>query len=140
MNLLLLYISLSKTITNKIVNYKETVSSIDNMTYGTGIVECDCQQHKGFVDENHGHVLKGDLRIITNFKLRKHVSKGPNFPEAMSTNWNICKREIEIGLDSKTNSFNNPQNNNRRVCRIEKKDSPKSWQKNHFSKIPKKSP
>ena len=53
------------------------------MTYGTGIVECDCQQNKDFVDENHGHV---DLRIITNSKLRKLVSEGPNFREAMSMN------------------------------------------------------
>ena len=92
-----------KTIRNKILNYKETVFSIDandNKTYGTGIVECDCQQHKDFVVENHGHVLTGDLRIITNSKLRKLVSKGPNFREAMSINWNKCKREIEIGLDS----------------------------------------
>ena len=51
-------------------------------------------------DKNHGHVLTGDLRIITNSKLRKLVSKGPNFREAMSINWNKCKREIEIGLDS----------------------------------------
>ena len=37
---------------------------------------------------------------MTNSKLRKLVSKGPNFCEAMSVNWNKCKREIEIGLDS----------------------------------------
>ena len=62
--------SLSKTIRNKILNYKETVSSIDTndeTTYGNGIVECDCQQHKDFVDENHSHFLT-----------RKLVSKGPN--------------------------------------------------------------
>ena len=85
--------SLDVTIRNKILNYKETVSSIDtidDITYGTGIVECDCQQHKDFVDENNGHVGTGDLRIITNSKLRKLVSKGPNFREAMSTNWNKC--------------------------------------------------
>ena len=95
--------SLRKTIRNKILSYKETVSSIDtndNITYGAGIVECDCQQHKDFVDENHGHILTGNLRIIANSKLRKLVSKGPNFREAMSINWNKCKREIEIGVDS----------------------------------------
>ena len=42
----------------------------------------------------------GDLRIIASSKLRKLVSKGPNFIEAMSINWNKCKRETEIGLDS----------------------------------------
>ena len=33
--------------------------------------------------------------------MRKLVSKGPNFREAMPINWNKCKREIEIGLDSR---------------------------------------
>ena len=90
---------------NKTSNYKDTLSPIDtndDITYGTGIVKCDCQQHKDFVDENHGYVLTGDFRIITNSKLRKLVSKGANFREAMSVNWNKCKREIEIGLDSST--------------------------------------
>ena len=55
-----------------------------------------------FVDENHGHVLTGDLRIIRNFKQRKLVSKDPNFREVMSINWNKCKKKIEIALDSST--------------------------------------
>ena len=95
--------SLGKTIRNKIINYKDTVSFIDtndDTTYVTGIVEYDCQQHKNFFDENHGHVLTVDLKILTNSELRKLVSKDPNFCEAMSLNCNNCKREIEIGLDS----------------------------------------
>ena len=32
--------------------------------------------------------------------MRKLLSKGPNFHEAMSINWKKCKREIEICLDS----------------------------------------
>ena len=87
----------------KDLNDKETLSSIDrngNITYGTGTVECDCQQHKDFEDENHCHVLTVEIRVITNCKLRELVSKGPSFCEAMSINWNKYKREIEIGLDS----------------------------------------
>ena len=67
---------------------------------GRDIVECDCQQYKDFVDENHGHVLTGGLRIITSSKLTKFVIKGSNFREAVSINWNKCKRELEIVLDS----------------------------------------
>ena len=83
---------------SKMLNYKETASSIDttyHITYGKCIVECDCQQHNYFVDD----VSMGDLRLITHPKLRKPVSKGPNFHKAMSINWSKCKREIEIGLD-----------------------------------------
>ena len=66
--------SLGKTIRNKILNYEETVSSIDtndDITYGTGIVECDCQQHKDIA--NAGHALTGDFGIIKNSKLKKFV-------------------------------------------------------------------
>ena len=51
------------------LNYKENVSFIDtndDITYGTGTVERGCQQDKDFVDENDGHVLMSDLRIIAN--------------------------------------------------------------------------
>ena len=63
--------SLRKTLRNKILNHNKTVSSIDpndDITYGTGILERDCQQHKDFADENHGHVLTDDPRVITNSK------------------------------------------------------------------------
>ena len=76
------------------------IDTNNDTTCSAGIVEGDCQQHKDFVDENHGHVLTDNLRIITVSKLRKFVSKGPNFREAKSINWNKCEREIEIGLYS----------------------------------------
>ena len=79
-------------------------------------------KNKDFVDENHGHVLMDDLRVITNAE----VSKGPNFREAMSINWNNCKREIEFKLKHRANNFNKPQSNDGRVCWMEKKDSPRN--------------
>ena len=50
------------------------------------MVECDCKHYKDFVDKSQNHVLTGDLRIITTSKLRKLVSKGPNFCETMLIN------------------------------------------------------
>ena len=49
MNLRLLYIVLVSSIDTN-----------DDITYTISIVDCDCQQHKDFVDENYGHVLTGD--------------------------------------------------------------------------------
>jgi len=94
--------SLGKTIRNKIFNYKDTISSIDindHATYGTGIRVCECQKHSEFIDKHHGHVITGNLKIIKNNKLRKLISKGPNFREPRSINWNRCKTEIFNGLD-----------------------------------------
>ena len=92
--------SLGNTIRNKIFNYKETVNAIDlNDTegYGTGIVRCDCHESE-FVNEHHGHVVTGDLRIIRNQKLRKLISKGPNFREPKTINWKRCRDKIVEGL------------------------------------------
>ena len=94
--------SLSSTIRNKIFNYKQTVNNInteDSITYGTGIVDCDCASSP-FVDENHKHIVTGDLRIINNNKLKKLISKGPNYREPRSINWKRCREKIELGLDT----------------------------------------
>ena len=85
--------SLSPTIRHKIFNYVDTVKSIkvSNLeTYGTGIASCDCQ-NSTFRDQHHEHIVTGDLRIIENEKLRKLISKGPNFREAKTINWNKCR-------------------------------------------------
>ena len=90
-----IYIYIYSKFLNYILNYKVTVFSIDtndDITQSTGIIECDCQQHENFADENHGHVLAGDPRILANSKLNR---------EAILINWNKCKNEMEIGLDSR---------------------------------------
>ena len=94
--------SLGNTIRNKIFNYKQTVEGIDQNdleTYGTGIHQCECENSKEFVDENHGHVLTGNLKIIKNNKLKKLLKKGPNYREPRSINFKKCKTEISNGLD-----------------------------------------
>ena len=94
--------SLSNTIRNKIFNYKKTVENIntvDTVTYGTGIDSCNCA-NSSFLDDHHGHIITGDLRIIQNNKLRKIISKGPNYREARTINWKKCKANIRIGLEN----------------------------------------
>ena len=46
--------------------------------------------HSSFLYKSLGHVITGDLRIITNKKLRELVSKGPNFREQNNINWDLC--------------------------------------------------
>ena len=94
--------SLSNTIRNKILNYKDTVSSIDINdleTFGTGLHTCDCSS-SDFVDPNHGHVLTGDLRMIQNLPLRELIQKGPNYREPRPVNWKRCRDTIKSGLDN----------------------------------------
>ena len=93
--------SLGKTIRNKIFNYKDAVNNIDihdHETYGTGLRSCDCLSSE-FLDQEHQHVLTGNLKIIENNDLRKLLTKGPNFREPKVINWLHCKDRILEGLD-----------------------------------------
>ena len=52
-----------------------------------------------YSDPHHGHVVTGDLRIIGNSKLRKLFSKGPNYRENKTINYQKCMSEICKSLD-----------------------------------------
>jgi hypothetical protein len=99
--------NLTPTIRSKIFNYRETVNAIDindQLTYGTNLPSCDCH-NSPFIDADHGHIMTGDLRIIENQHLRKLISKGPNYREPRSINWNKCKEAVENGTDTYANTL-----------------------------------
>ena len=99
--------NLSSTIRNKILNYKDTVQNInttDRETFGTGLSSCNCASSE-FVDQNHGHVVTGNLRIIQNKHLRKLIQKGPNFREPKTINWKRSRKMIEDGIDICSSKF-----------------------------------
>ena len=101
-NLPVITFCLDQPIRNKILNYKETVSSIkftleNNVHVVENLPECECHLSE-FLDEHHEHVVTGDLRFITNDKLRKLLTKGPNFREPKTVNYNRCYTVIENSL------------------------------------------
>ena len=51
-----------------------------------------------FCDSHHKHIVSGDLRIISNPKLRKLLSKGPNYREPKTLNYKKCKQAIESAI------------------------------------------
>ena len=99
---------LDSPIRNKIMNYEQTVRSIQHMTEGeislilnsetSSLFPCSCLDSE-YCDPHHGHVVTGDLRIIENAKLRKLFSKGPNYCENKTINYNTCMKEISAALD-----------------------------------------
>ena len=95
---------LTSPIRSKILNYRETVSSLDividdEVPFVRDLPSCECQSSE-FCDPHHKHIVSGDLRVVTNQKLRKLLSKGPNYREPKTLNYNKCKREIESSLAS----------------------------------------
>ena len=88
---------LTKTIRNKIFNYKQTVADIntdDHDTFGTGLDSCQCQ-NSPYIDSNHGHIVTGDLRFVENSVLRKLLCKGPNYREPQSINLKYCREKYQ---------------------------------------------
>ena len=101
--------TLTNTIRNKILNYKDTVSSIyveDEILFTLNTDLCECE-HSPFIDSHHKHIIIGHLRVVGNSKLRKLLTKGPNCRESRSTDFNKAFAKITTGLDNVKNMFLN---------------------------------
>ena len=95
---------LDPPIRSKILNYKETVSSLDivvdeDISFVRNLPSCECKDSE-FCDPFHKHIVSGDLPVVTNQKLRKLLSKGPNYREPKTLNYHKCKKSIESSLSS----------------------------------------
>ena len=99
---------LTDPIRSKLFNYKEFVQSIDVDAFlaDDSILPCDCE-HSPFVDSDHGHVMSGDLNIISDTKLKTLLAKGPKYREPLPFSCDRAKEEILLGLDSCIDSWSN---------------------------------
>ena len=100
---------LDPPIRSKILNYRETVANLDvfvdeDVSFVHNLPTCNCENSE-FCDPEHKHVVTGDLRIITNAKLRKLFSKGPNYREHKTLNYQKCKQSIDSSITSYIDSL-----------------------------------
>ena len=47
---------------------------------------------------HHKHIVTGDLRIIENSKIRKLLTKGPNYREPCTLNFELVKKVVRKGI------------------------------------------
>ena len=76
-------IQLGKMIRNKILIYKEAVNYIyfdEDVSFCLKTDQCDCTD-SSFRDSHQKFIITGDLQIIKNSKLRKLLTKVPNYGE-----------------------------------------------------------
>ena len=94
-------VKLDPRISNKILKYKHTIKDRkeDCIFFVENLPQYDCSQSL-FKDPVHNHVVTGDLRIIENSKLRKLLSKGPNYRDNKFLNYRKCLSAIESAIDS----------------------------------------
>lgn len=69
----------------------DTKCNVDDFT-------CDCSNSK-LCDPDHGHIVTGNLDVITNRKLRSLLAKGPSYREAEIIDWDKVYHNILNGIN-----------------------------------------
>ena len=92
---------LGTTIQSSIFNYSKFVETVDLDSFlnNENSLPCNCE-NSPFADSHHGHIVTGDLRLVTNAKLRKLLVKGPKYREPVTINFVKAKDEIVEGVNS----------------------------------------
>ena len=94
--------SLEQPVRSKIFNYHQFVKDLDlnEFVKDPNSINCSCSHFdSAFTNNDHGHIITGDLRIVQNNELRKLYTKGPKFREPVELDWNKAKSEIGLGLE-----------------------------------------
>ena len=74
----------TKIIGSSVFNFKKVTESISLSS--NDYTTCNCSS-SAYLYQPLGHVINGDLSIITN---RYLIKKGPTFREQNNTNWDLC--------------------------------------------------
>ncbi len=98
----------SNTISSKIFNHNKAVEDFCVDSLGDGS-SCNCSSSK-FKYDHSGHIITGDLSIITNSKLRDLISKGPKYREPRKVLWDKNKEIIFNAVDSYAKSWAKREN------------------------------
>ena len=94
---------LKNPIRNNILNYKQTVLSIESTDPDyLDNLPCECASSE-FSNVDHGHIITGDLRLIENSQLRSLLSKGPNYREPANVTYKKCLEEIDTAIQDVIN-------------------------------------
>ena len=99
---------LSETIHSKIFNYKKFVQSMDVDAFLSDetILPCECHT-SSFCDQDHKHVITGNLDLVTDLKLRNLISKGPKYREPVQFSCEKATEEVLKGIDKCINAWSN---------------------------------
>ena len=111
----------NKPIRNTVFNFKKLVSDLD--IHANTPESRDCKDAK-FMYPLAGHIMTGNLKIISDSRIRYIVSKGPKYRFPSRINFKICREEIASAL----NDFGN------RWCKREyvEPDALKEWKVSIF--------
>ena len=86
----------TQSVASKIFNYKQSLKRLDAHQLSPNPTPCTCST-SAFIYQPCGHVVTGDLNIVSNSKLRNLLSKGPKYREPRSFTW---RENFEIIMDA----------------------------------------
>ena len=98
-------------IRNKILNYKYVVNSVyvgEEISLSLNTNLGDCEKSR-ICDPHHKHIITGNLTITGTKKLRKLLTKGANYKETRSTNFEKVYFEIVQALEACMENIFAPQ-------------------------------
>ena len=88
----------TNTVATKLFNFPSTLSNFDITNYLTNPQHCQCNTSK-FCYEPHGHVIRGDLMVIENVKLRELIAKGSKYQEPNKISWKSTETMVLDSID-----------------------------------------
>ena len=101
----------TKPLRNRIFNYTKTLNDLDTKVWNNidSHTPCCCTTtpFSNFVDKAHGHVITGNLDIVSNTALREMLKLGPKFRDRVPLDWDDVKKEVFESLDSLTQDWAN---------------------------------
>ena len=85
-----------RTIASRIFNFKEVIKEL-NFNAGISEVRCNCSLSP-YIYKPVGHVVTGNLNIVSNRHVRRLLMKGPKYREQNDINWSkneeLCFKAI----------------------------------------------
>ena len=88
----------TRTISSSIFNHIKTVSEFDFNILIHDKYPCHCADSP-YISNHHGHVITGDLNIITNEALKNLILKGPKYREQKKIAWGVDKKIIMEAIE-----------------------------------------
>ena len=88
----------SNTLSTSVFNYNQTLRNINRHDYRNASSSSDCQSST-FCNEPYGHVITGDLRIVSNKKLRRLLEKGPKYRQQNNIDCHLNKKILTKAVD-----------------------------------------
>ncbi len=100
----------SKPIRNKIFNYASCLSELsladlEGDLESVSVCRCHTPQFSKFVAPTHGHVMTGELEIISHSRLKELLRLGQRFRDRVPLDWAQVHEEVKSQCDSLIDSW-----------------------------------